>query len=146
MKKQMKRLIAGIENEVKYTRSLIGRSALAPKVMQAIAAVPRDKFVPAQLKSAAFDNGPLPIGYGQTISQPYIVALMTDLLALKPDNIVLEIGTGSGYQSAVLAEIVDTVTRQIIAFSPIPQGVPAPGSLATDSSSLTVVTISLPPS
>ena len=88
---------------------MIGRDALDPRVMQVMAQVPRDKFVPPEMKAAAFDNGPLPIGHGQTISQPYIVALMTDLLKPTQDSRVLEIGTGSGYGAAVLAELAATV-------------------------------------
>ncbi|WP_455234646.1 protein-L-isoaspartate(D-aspartate) O-methyltransferase [Thiogranum longum] len=103
MKKGLQRMIADIEREVEYTRSMIGRDRLDPRVMSVMSKVPRDKFVPQELKLAAFDNGPLPIGHGQTISQPYIVALMTDLLELEPDHTVLEIGTGSGYQTAVLS-------------------------------------------
>lgn len=109
MKKKMERLIADIESEVRFTRSLIGRHELDPRVMKAMASVPRDEFVPVNLRYAAFDNGPLPIGHGQTISQPYIVALMTDLLALEPDHVVLEIGTGSGYQTAVLSQLCQQV-------------------------------------
>lgn len=109
-------MIADIENEVRYTRSIIGKSALDPSVMKAMAAVPRDEFVPDELKQEAFDNGPLPIGHGQTISQPYIVALMTDLLQLGKDHIVLEVGTGSGYQSAVLSLLCKKVyTVELIA-------------------------------
>jgi protein-L-isoaspartate(D-aspartate) O-methyltransferase len=78
---------------------------LAPEVRQAISNTPRDKFVPLASIDSAFDNHPLPIGYGQTISQPYIVAIMTDLLELKADDVVLEIGTGSGYQAAVLSQL-----------------------------------------
>ena len=71
--------------------------------MEAMGKVPREQFVPSDLRGYAFDNGPLPIGHGQTISQPYIVALMTDLLELQADHTVLEIGTGSGYQTAILS-------------------------------------------
>jgi len=78
-------------------------------VLQAMRHVPRHKFVAAHLQSQAYDDHPLPIGYGQTISQPYIVALMTETLDLKPGEKVLEIGTGSGYQAAVLAEITTNV-------------------------------------
>ncbi|MFO1155002.1 MAG: protein-L-isoaspartate(D-aspartate) O-methyltransferase [Rhodospirillales bacterium] len=77
--------------------------------MDALAKVPRHLFVPANLRSSAYDNRPLPIGFGQTISQPFIVATMTDLLDLSPDARVLEIGTGSGYQTAVLARLAATV-------------------------------------
>lgn len=86
-----------------------------PAVLDAMRAVPRHEFVPPELRSAAYRNRPLPIGHGQTISQPYIVGLMTDLLEPEPGDRVLEIGTGSGYQAAVLAEIVDSVfTIEII--------------------------------
>lgn len=103
MKDDIKMMIADIESEVKFTRSMIGKSALDPRVMKAMASVPRDEFVPADVKSAAFYNGPLPIGDGQTISQPYIVALMTDMLSIEPSHKILEIGTGSGYQTAILS-------------------------------------------
>jgi len=109
MKKQTQRMIADIESEVKYTRSMIGKDELDPGVMDVMAAVPREAFVPPELQHAAFDNGPLPIGCGQTISQPYIVALMTDMLQLEPDHRVLEIGTGSGYQTAILSLLCERV-------------------------------------
>jgi protein-L-isoaspartate(D-aspartate) O-methyltransferase len=109
MKKSIQKMLADIEREVEYTRSLIGREHLSPKVMQAIGRVSREAFVPPDLKYLAYENGPLPIGHGQTISQPYIVALMTDLLQPAPDHVVLEIGTGCGYQTAVLAELVKQV-------------------------------------
>lgn len=84
-------------------------------VLEAMRRVPRHEFVRRGLRGAAYDNRPLPIGHGQTISQPYIVGLMTQLLEPEPDDRVLEIGTGSGYQAAVLAEIVDSVfTIEII--------------------------------
>jgi protein-L-isoaspartate(D-aspartate) O-methyltransferase len=109
MKPSLKRMLTEIEAEVAYTRDLTGRKALDPRVMAAMARVPREQFVPGELREAAFDNGPLPIGHGQTISQPYIVALMTDLLKLEPDDRVLEIGTGSGYQTAILSCLAKTV-------------------------------------
>lgn len=102
-------MLRDIEREVAYTRHEIGRDAFAPRVMAAMAAVPREKFVPESGRHLAFANGPLPIGHGQTISQPYIVALMTDLLAPRPQDSILEIGTGSGYQAAVLAQLVRQV-------------------------------------
>jgi protein-L-isoaspartate(D-aspartate) O-methyltransferase len=84
-------------------------------LLRAMRRVPRHAFVPATRKADAYRNEPLPIGHGQTISQPYIVAYMTEALDLSPDDTVLEIGTGSGYQAAVLAEIVETVhTIEII--------------------------------
>ena len=101
-----KEMLRDIEREIAYTRHEIGRDAFAPQVMAAIAAVPREQFVPEYSRAYAFANGPLAIGHGQTISQPYIVALMTDLLAPRPQHTILEIGTGSGYQAAVLAQLV----------------------------------------
>ena len=80
-----------------------------PPVMAAIDRVPRHEFVPEEVRSSAYANRPLPIGHGQTISQPYIVALMTHLLGVEPGARVLEIGTGSGYQAAVLAELATDV-------------------------------------
>ena len=109
LKSKVYRMLEVIKSEVEYTRSMIGREHFSPQVMEAMENVPRDEFVPDNLKYAAFDNGPLPIGHGQTISQPYIVALMTDLLELKPDHVVLEIGTGSGYQTAILSQVCQQV-------------------------------------
>lgn len=82
-----------------------GTETIDPLVLAALARVPRHEFVSSALRSNAYDNRPLPIGHGQTISQPYIVAVMTDLLKVKSGDRVLEIGTGSGYQAAVLAEL-----------------------------------------
>lgn len=105
----MKRMLEDIRAEISYTQQLTGRSSFSDAVMEAMAAVPREQFVPDELQRSAFNNGPLPIGYGQTISQPYIVALMTDLLQLHPEDKVLEIGTGSGYQTAVLSRLCQSV-------------------------------------
>jgi len=80
-----------------------------PRVLAAMAAVERHRFVPERYRDRAYDDGPLPIGHGQTISQPYIVAAMTELLQVGPDDKVLEVGTGSGYQAAVLSQIVRQV-------------------------------------
>ena len=92
-----------------------GHSGLNLRVLEAMGKVPRHEFVPPAQRHSAYRNRPLPIGSGQTISQPFIVALMTDLLGLKPDDKVLEIGTGSGYQAAVLAELArDVYTIEII--------------------------------
>ena len=91
------------------TYQILGRGVRDKRVLDAMRRVPRDRFVPAALKSSAYDDNPLPIGEGQTISQPYIVALMTELLRLKGAEKVLEIGTGSGYQTAVLAETAKEV-------------------------------------
>jgi protein-L-isoaspartate(D-aspartate) O-methyltransferase len=87
------------------TSEALDREEIDPRVLEAMATVPRHVLVPLELRSLAYENRPLPIGHGQTISQPYIVAIMTDLLALKPGDRVLEIGTGSGYQAAILAEL-----------------------------------------
>ncbi|NIP17636.1 MAG: protein-L-isoaspartate O-methyltransferase, partial [Xanthomonadales bacterium] len=102
-------LVREIRNDVAQTSFYIGRSKLDERVMQALATVPRHRFVPDHLQRYAYDNRPLPIGHGQTISQPFIVALMTDLLEPAADDVVLEIGTGSGYQAAVLAGLVKEV-------------------------------------
>jgi protein-L-isoaspartate(D-aspartate) O-methyltransferase len=92
-----------------------GKRALDARVMAAMGKVPRHQFVPPEQEWIAYMNRPLPIGHGQTISQPYIVALMTDLMNLKPDDVVLEVGTGSGYQAAILAELTRAVyTIEII--------------------------------
>jgi len=98
-----------IEDDVTRTSVYLDKEALDPKVMQAINTVPRHKFVPKSRQNDAYQNNPLPIGHGQTISQPYIVAIMTDLLKLSAQDRVLEIGTGSGYQAAILAELVKQV-------------------------------------
>lgn len=90
--------------------SLLGREAVRnPAVLEVMRKVPRHRFVPEDLIRHAYADGPLRIGYGQTISQPYIVAYMTEMLAPKKEDVVLEIGTGSGYQAAVLAELVKEV-------------------------------------
>jgi protein-L-isoaspartate(D-aspartate) O-methyltransferase len=105
----MERLLQEIEADVRETAYLTGRAALDPRVMEAFGRVPRHAFVPNGLQVSAYDNHPLPIGHGQTISQPYIVALMTDLIRPRPEDVVLEIGTGSGYQAAVLSGLVKQV-------------------------------------
>jgi protein-L-isoaspartate(D-aspartate) O-methyltransferase len=108
-------MVETIEREVRATSSFLGRDVLDGRVVEALSRVPRHRFVPAKLAGSAYDNRPLAIGHGQTISQPYIVAIMTDLLDLEPDDRVLEIGTGSGYQAAILAQIVDSVfTMEIV--------------------------------
>jgi protein-L-isoaspartate(D-aspartate) O-methyltransferase len=90
-------------------KQIEGRGVKDPATLSAMGAVPRHEFVPTRIQHAAYEDYPLPIGLDQTISQPYIVAFMTEALMLKPGDRVLEIGTGSGYQAAVLAEIVDDV-------------------------------------
>ncbi len=103
------RLLADIAEETRQTRFLTGIGELDSRVMAAMAAVPRHAFVPQELHSRAYDNGPLPIGHGQTISQPFIVALMTALLRPEACHRVLEVGAGSGYQAAVLSRLVTRV-------------------------------------
>ena len=102
-------LVREIKRHVFDTRDYIGRRMLDERVMNVMGKVPRHKFVPEEYLGRAYKNRPLPIGFGQTISQPYIVALMTDLLELEAGDVVLEVGTGSGYQAAVLAELVEQV-------------------------------------
>ncbi|HYM46864.1 MAG TPA: protein-L-isoaspartate(D-aspartate) O-methyltransferase [Burkholderiaceae bacterium] len=103
------RLLREIEHDINATARETGVSSLGSRVRRAIATVARERFVPSHLAEFAYHNRPLPIGEGQTISQPFIVALMTELLQPKADDVVLEIGTGSGYQAAVLAECVAKV-------------------------------------
>ncbi|MGR9114968.1 MAG: protein-L-isoaspartate(D-aspartate) O-methyltransferase [Gammaproteobacteria bacterium] len=107
--KDLDRMLKDIEMEVELTRHFIGKDSLDERVMAAMKQVPRHHFVPHELRFCAYDNGPVPIGSDQTISQPYIVALMSDLLSTKPDDAILEIGTGSGYQAAVLSHLVRQV-------------------------------------
>ncbi|MCP4045640.1 MAG: protein-L-isoaspartate(D-aspartate) O-methyltransferase [Gammaproteobacteria bacterium] len=111
------RLMKQISQDVMDTRGYIGKSSLDDRVMHTIGMVGRHRFVPVDLQSRAYENRPLPIGHGQTISQPYIVALMTDLLELEADDVVLEIGTGSGYQAAILSRLV----RQVYSIEIIPE-------------------------
>jgi len=98
-------MIRLIEADVRYTSEYLKQSVLDARVLEAMARVPRHEFVSPDLADLAYANRPLPIGHGQTISQPYIVAIMTDLLDIEPGHRILEIGTGSGYQAAVLAEL-----------------------------------------
>jgi len=106
---QIARMMADIETEYLLSAPQTGHSIISDAVRKAMMAVPRDDFVPSPLKSRAFDNNALPIGDGQTISQPFIVALMTDLLRPQKDHVILEVGTGSGYQAAVLAELAKEI-------------------------------------
>src|SRR6266478_9094064 len=92
-----------------YASARIGKAALAKPVMDAIGSVPRHEFVPVELQPYAYANTPLPIGFDKTISQPFIVALMTDLLDIQPNDTVLEIGTGLGYQAAIAAALARKV-------------------------------------
>ena len=98
-----------IERQRMVERDLRGQGITDDKVLAAMGKVPRHLFVPEQRRANAYEDRPLPIGLGQTISQPYIVAYMTQLLDLKPTDKVLEIGTGSGYQAAILAELTPNV-------------------------------------
>jgi protein-L-isoaspartate(D-aspartate) O-methyltransferase len=110
-----RKMVQAIEADVGATSLYIDRKDLDPRVMSAMASVERHRFVPPAEISLAYANRPLPIGHGQTISQPYIVALMTDLIGVGRNDRVLEIGTGSGYQAAVLAEMgAEVFTIEII--------------------------------
>lgn len=112
---ERQQLVREIQDDVNRTSTYIGRKSFDERVMAAIGRVPRHLFVPPGMASSAYENRPLPIGHGQTISQPYIVALMTDLLEPEEQDRVLEIGTGSGYQAAVLSGLVAEVkTLEII--------------------------------
>lgn len=102
-------MVAGIAVYARLVGDEIGVDQLGDRVMAAMEKVPRHEFVPEALKPAAYLDSPLPIGHGKTIAQPFIVALMTDLLEIGPKDAVLEIGTGSGYQAAVLAEVASVV-------------------------------------
>ena len=105
----MENMIAEIQSDARRTASHTGVRLIGDAVIGAIRATPRDRFVAARNRPAAYANHPLPIGHGQTISQPFIVALMTEMLEVQPTHRVLEIGTGSGYQAAVLAELAAQV-------------------------------------
>ena len=107
--RERSRMLDEIALLTRETRAETGRAALAERVMAAMAKVPRHEFVPPDQKRNAYLNRPLPIGSGQTISQPFIVALMTEIMDIKPTDRVLEVGTGSGYQAAVLGELAGEV-------------------------------------
>src|SRR5918992_1459936 len=102
-------MVAEIEAEALLTASYTGRPVFDRAVMDAVGRVPRHEFVPVELQPYAYLNRPLPIGFEKTVSQPYIVALMTDVLDLDENDAVLEVGTGAGYQAAILAELVKRV-------------------------------------
>jgi len=104
--KKRARLLREIEHDARSTASFTGRKRLSGAVLTAIGRIPREDYVGEADRARAYVNRPLPIGHGQTISQPFIVALMTELIDPRPGQTVLEIGTGSGYQAAVLAELV----------------------------------------
>jgi protein-L-isoaspartate(D-aspartate) O-methyltransferase len=103
------RMLAEIAAQTIFSCAQLGKAALSPRVMQVIGQVPRHEFVPVELQPYAYADTPLPIGHSKTISQPFIVAVMTDLLDLQATDRVLEIGTGLGYQTAVLAELAARV-------------------------------------
>jgi protein-L-isoaspartate(D-aspartate) O-methyltransferase len=108
-------LLHEIEQDVRDTAQYLNRRALDERVMRTLATVPRHEFVPLDERRLAYENRPLPIGHGQTISQPYIVAIMTDLIEPGPGCRALEVGTGSGYQAAILSKLCDEVyTIEII--------------------------------
>jgi protein-L-isoaspartate(D-aspartate) O-methyltransferase len=112
---ERQRLLDDVARMTHETSAETGRTTLDPRVMEALGRVARHRLVPAGDEGQAYRNSPLSIGFGQTISQPFIVALMTDLLELKAGDKVLEVGTGSGYQAAVLAELGARVyTTEII--------------------------------
>jgi protein-L-isoaspartate(D-aspartate) O-methyltransferase len=107
--KERREMVETIKREVASTRGYLEKERLKKRVIDAMGKVERHRFVPSRMRRYAYENRPLPIGHGQTISQPYIVAIMTDLLDINASSRVLEIGTGSGYQAAVLAEIAKEV-------------------------------------
>src|SRR5262249_17503519 len=112
---QRARMVAEIATIARETGDATGRPSLSGAVMTAMGKVPRHQFAPVLQQAFAYDNRALPIGEGQTIAQPFLVALMADLLDPKPGDRVLEVGTGSGYQAAILAELVAKVyTIEII--------------------------------
>ncbi len=113
--RQRMAMIDVIQDGVKKTAAMLGRDSLNPQVLDALTKVPRHEFVDEAYRPYAYENRPLPIGHGQTISQPYIVAIMTELLDVDKTGKVLEIGTGSAYQAAILGEIAaDVYTIEIV--------------------------------
>jgi len=109
------RLVREVEADVRQTSGYLGTDRLDPEVMRALRSVPRERFVPKDLRDRAYGNHPLPIGNGQTISQPYIVAVMSQLAGVSAGSRVFELGTGSGYQAAVLAEMgAEVYTVEIV--------------------------------
>ncbi|MCG8013532.1 MAG: protein-L-isoaspartate(D-aspartate) O-methyltransferase [Candidatus Thiodiazotropha weberae] len=106
---ERQRMVQTIQREVRQTIDHLEKKQLDERVIEALKTVPRHLFVPESQRHSAYQNRPLPIGYGQTISQPYIVAIMTDLIAPQAQHKALEIGTGSGYQAAVMSPLVKQV-------------------------------------
>jgi protein-L-isoaspartate(D-aspartate) O-methyltransferase len=117
LENQRREMIAEIEAGIAATRRLTGRERLDDRVLEALSRVHREEFVPPERRADAFRDGALPVGYGQTISQPYMVALMTDLLELDERSRVLEIGTGTGYQAAILS----CLARRVYSIERIPE-------------------------
>src|SRR5712691_2552009 len=106
MRQQM---VAEVVAETVFLTPRLGKAALNARVIEVMAKIPRHEFVPVELRPHAYVNRPLPVGYNKTISQPFIVAVMTDLLEPQPGDVVLEVGAGVGYQAAILAELVKQV-------------------------------------
>lgn len=117
LSRQRQAMVSEVRALAELTRRETGVEAISARVLEALGRVPRHEFVPRARRAEAYRNRPLPIGYGQTISQPYIVALMTEMLATQPGDRVLEIGTGSGYQAAIL----DTLGLQVYSIEIIPE-------------------------
>jgi protein-L-isoaspartate(D-aspartate) O-methyltransferase len=107
--KLRQQMVTEIVTEAALTVGHTGRASFSERVMRVVGSMPRHEFVPVELQPYAYLNRPLPIGYEKTVSQPFIVALMTDLLAPEADDVVLEVGAGAGYQAAILAELVKRV-------------------------------------
>jgi protein-L-isoaspartate(D-aspartate) O-methyltransferase len=110
---QRREMVAAIRVIAEHLVAQVSKTALDERVLRAMAKVPRHEFVPVEVRLYAYLNMPMPIGFDKTISQPLMVAVMTDLLELKPDDVVLEIGTGLGYQAAILAELAARVYSAI---------------------------------
>src|SRR5713226_7962365 len=106
MRQQM---VAEIVADAVFLTAQLGKSSFASPVIEAMGKIPRHEFVPLELQAYAYINSPLPVGYGKTVSQPFIIALMTDLLEPRPGDVVLEVGAGVGYQAAILSELVSRV-------------------------------------
>ena len=107
--RQRQLMVEEIADDARRFAHYVENDSVNEKVLHVMSTVPRHVFIPPENRAQAYENRPIPIGYGQTISQPYIVALMTDLLNPHPDDKVLEIGTGSGYQAAILSRLVKEV-------------------------------------
>lgn len=106
MRRQM---IAEVVADAVFLTAQLGKSAFSARVIDVMGRIPRHEFVPMELQPYAYVNSPLPVGYGKTISQPFIIALMTDLLDPQPGDVVLEVGAGVGYQAVILSELVERV-------------------------------------